>query len=254
MKRTSLFISIFLAVLAASGCSSTAPAASPVPANTAVVMPSATGTLPAGTGGAEATAAERFETEEPLLTPWPEPNSVDYSGRWLDVARDSEPSRYPSLELADQFVDTTWGAIKLPAGWSIEEGDGPSPILVDGKGRKVGMIYQLNSYPDEPWFGLLPDGLAPILWETPDYPMDARVITAESETPSAAQGNRRTIVRQVSIIIDGPVFDDIDNAYYIAICLELDKAYVDGGKVEYVLSNKVIDGIARSLIESWQKD
>jgi hypothetical protein len=182
MKRIALVTAVLLAGLAAAGCSrGTAPPASSAPALTAVVMPAGT---PAPTNDPDSTGtpAEEFETAQPLLTPWPEPAKVDYTGKYLDVAQDRPPANYPKLKLAGAAVETTWGSLKLPQGWTVTGADGPEPVIKDGKGRTVGAIYPLTSIPTEPYFSLMNEEDTLISWEIPDYPMDARVLTYEQRT------------------------------------------------------------------------
>ncbi len=241
-------VSLPLMLAACSGTAAPTGSAGPVP--TAVMM---TGE-PAGsaqTNEQTSESAEDFETKTPELTPWPEPKSVDYTGPWLDVARDKDAAKYPVLKLASQAVTTTWGALRLPEGWTMRDAEGFEPTILDSKGRVVGLIEQIESYPDEPWFSLLPDDAIPMLWETPDYKVDARAITMLCDTPAAEIAQRMTIRRQVSVIVGGPVIDDGGTASYQVINLVFDKAYLDGDRVEYVLSNRVIDEIARSFVESW---
>ncbi len=242
---------ILAAAMMLAACSGTAaPTASTGPASTAVVMTDG----PAVTAQATSQAtgpAEDFETVAPELTPWPEPEAVDYSGKWLAVAQDKEPSKYPALKLAEKAIATTWGALRLPEGWTVRDADSFQPIITDSSNRAVGILEQIDSYPDEPWFSLLPEDAAAILWETPDYPVDARVLTME-DGDTDGDASRKTIRRQVTLIVGGPMIDDGGTASYQAISLILDKAYVHGDQVSYVLSNKVIDQIARSLAGSWQ--
>lgn len=246
-----LVVSLPLVLAACSGTAASTGSTSPAP--TAVMM---TGE-PAGSAQVTAQTndpAEDFETKTPELTPWPEPKSVGYTGPWLDVAEDKDPAKYPALKLASQAITTTWGALRLPGGWTMLDAEEFQPIILDSTGRAVGLIEQIESYPDEPWLSLMPEDATPMLWETPAYKMDARVITMLCDTPSADSSRRMTIRRQVSVIVGGPVIDDGGTASYQVISLTFDKAYVDGDLVEYVLSNKVIDEIARSFVDSWSSD
>lgn len=255
MKRIPMVLAIILVLAAVSGCTGTPVASknsSPVP--TAILMPVATASIVAASpvetlAGHE--PEEDYEKEIPVQTPWPEPDMVDYSGQYLAIAKDLEPSRYPALKMGSTLFETTWGVLKLPEGWAMQDADGHQPLITDSKGRMVGTILQLYSYPTEPWFALKFESHTLITWEVPDYALATRVLTVESETPSAAEGTRKTIIRQVALITEGPVFDDSDTASYVAICLLIDKAYIDGEKVEYIASNQVIDSIARSFVDGF---
>jgi hypothetical protein len=89
-----------------------------------------------------------------------------------------------------------------------------------------------------------------ISWETPDqYKYNARALTLESEMPTASTTKQKTIIKIVSIIMDEPNTDEDGTEYYTTFCLSFDKAYIDGGNVDYVISNKTIDEIAQSFAD-----
>lgn len=253
MKRISMLLAIILIVAGLSACGSkpgTAPVGSTPPAEavspTDEVTTEPMDTAPAETGGSGETAA-------PEQTPWPEPSSVAYQGSYLDIAQDKDASKYPSLK-ADKEVQINLIEMaitfKIPSKWRIDDPDG-TPTLVDDKGRIVGQIYQVNAYLSDPYFSLTPlTGGTPISWEAPtQYKQGARALTLESDTPTAQTGQKKTIIKVVALMSGEPYNDEDGKEFYLALCLSFDKAYVNGGNTEYVLSNQTIDEIVASFAE-----
>jgi hypothetical protein len=240
---------IILMSLAACG---TAPAASPAE-STQGAQTSPPVSSPAPTGDltpqptAEATASSTDSGDNYDLsdaTPWPDPTSVDYQGSYMGIALDEDSSKYPVLTLKNE-IQTTFGTIKLPAGWRIDDPDG-APTIIDAKNRPVGQLYQALAYASQPYYALKPDDGTLMTWEAPDA--FTRRMTLESDHPSASGENMKTIVKIICIMNSQPYADENGAEYYLTYCLSFDKAYIQGGNVDYVLSNAAIDAIAGSFV------
>ena len=238
---------LLAALLAVASCSRTPAPTGAGGAPTPVVMPSEQAGL--ATAGPERTPQEEYETAQPMPTPWPEPATVDYGGSYSDVALDRNPGLYPALKLTANAIETSWGPLRLPEGWTVDDAEGSAPVILDGGRRAVGVIAQVISVPSEPYFSFKNEDDILIAWEAPEYALPARILTVETP-PSTDLNGGKAIVRTVCLITEGPYSDD-ESAYYLAICLSLDKAYVSvDGKIDYVISNAMIDEIAKSLAES----
>lgn len=250
MKRLALIVAFLVAAAGLAGCGSKPGAASPATTGAQQTMPAVTQspgeTEPAGTDDPAAIG----EPEIPEQTPWPEPESVGYQGRYMAIAQDSDASKYPALSVTQEvqiLLGDTGATLKIPSDWRVD--DQGIPTLVDAKGRSVGQIYLKNAYLHEPYFSLMPESGIPMLWEAPgQYQYDARALTLESDATTAAE-DKKTIMKVVCLMRDDAYTDDDGSEYYLAFCLCFDKAYVDGDDVDYVVSDKTIGEIAQSFAE-----
>ena len=250
MKRIVAY-NTFLLILSAllAGCAGHSASASPTattPIQTIISMPAVTGpsqTPSLQPGQPAYTFGEDNDSTPQPQIPWEEPESVDYKGKYLDIALDKSPAKYPAMKMT-KAVETTWGSVKIPGDWSIQDADAQYPQFVDAKNRVVGGIYQLKCYAWEPYYALKPEDDTLIAWEKPEgFPDGARAMALESDYSAASAEKMKTIVRTVCIFSDIMVDDD-GYEYFVATCLSIDKAYIVNGKIDYVISNKAIDEIA----------
>lgn len=257
MKRIAAITAVIMLVAGLSGCGSkqgNAPVSSSHPLQTIQTGTSAPtiGNTPQPSD-VSPDQTDDGSTDAPAATQWPEPTSINYTGSYLNVAQDADASKYPTLDVSQQ-VDTCFGTLKIPAKWSISDPDG-TPTLVDDKGRSVGQIYQVNSYMSHPYFDLYQnsDGTLMTWFENTAYQntpnqLDDREFTLESDHPTTLDSTKqKTIVKTVCLLLSEPNNDETGAEYYPAFCLSIDKAYVNGSSIDYVISNKSIDEIVKSL-------
>ena len=257
MKRIVIITAMFIILTGLAGCSSTqgtAPVGSTQPAQTATAStagepsPTPSDTQPTDTTPTPtddlSDSGNQDITEQ---TPWPEPTSVDYQGSYLDVAQDKDASQYPTLKV-NQEEQTFYGTMKIPAKWSIDDPEGTTPAIIDAKGRIVVQIYQVSAYISQPYYSLKPDSGILMTWEATDkFQYDARIMALESDYTTASGESRKAVIKIVSLLSGDAYADEDGSEYYLAFCLSFDKAYIDGGNVDYVISNKTIDEIVQSF-------
>lgn len=255
MKRLAAILAAAMLVTGMSGCGSkqgNAPVSSALPLQTiqtGTAAPSANGTAQPTDASPTATDDSNGQ-DQPQLTPWPEPTSIDYTGSSLSIAQDADASKYPALTVSQQ-VDTCYGTLKIPAKWSISDPDG-TPTLVDDKGRSVGQLFQANAYATQPYFGLYTkdDGTIMTWVDNTSFKYDAREFALESDHPSVDDSKKqKTIIKTVCLLADEPNNDDTGAEYYPAYCLSIDKAYITGSTVEYIISNQAIAEMMKSLAD-----
>jgi hypothetical protein len=260
MKRIAAITAVMVLVAGLYGCGSkqgNAPVSSAQPLQTIQTGTSA----PTSVEPSQPTDTSPDQTDDssdpdvPQATQWPDPTSIAYSGNYLNVAQDADASKYPALDVSQQ-VDTCFGTLKIPAKWSVSDPQG-TPTLVDDKGRSVGQLYQINAYLSQPYFSLYSkdDGTLMTWFENTSYQntsnqLDDREFSLESDHPTALDSTKqKTIVKTVCLLDSEPNNDETGAEYYPAYCLSIDKAYINGSSVDYVISNKSIDEIVMSFAD-----
>lgn len=268
MKRYALAATVLALLTLFTGCSkNTGPASTASPANTTAPSLHTTVVMPTPSPSASPTSSaiatpepsanlsddDDDEQTTPPQTPWVEPTAISYTGKYSSVAADKEVKKYPVLSVKNS-VQTEWGTMMLPIQWSIEDNGDGTYLILDAGNRSVGMLYQVNSYNSEPYFGLKPDSGTLISWEAlKGYPYAAKAMTLECDNPTVLPENTKTVIRIVCILSNDVASDDDGLQYSVALCMSFDKAYIKGNKTDYVLSNATIDEIAKSVVDGLEK-
>jgi hypothetical protein len=175
-------------------------------------------------------------------TPEEGPGAIDYQGSFRYIAEDGEGTDYPVWS-AGKDVKTEYGEINVPPEWTQTGGSFTGP-----SGKTLLQMERQDFEADLRYFGVLPNHTDLIGWERLGDKDGFEVYAAalEADEP-AASGDDTITIRKIVYFRSDKTFNYGGNAYFRGYALWFNKAFVNGGKIQYLISNQTIGEIVKSF-------
>lgn len=171
-------------------------------------------------------------------------DTINYQGQYRYIAEDGKKTNYPKWEV-NKTVQINDGEITVPSDWILADSHF---INLQGKTMLFIEIENFDPDPTVRYYGVLPNHSDLISWDTLPDNNSFKMYTAalESDEPAASGDNTITIRKLIYFKsnING-VYNG--HEYYYGYLLGFNKAFINGDKIDYEISNQTIEEIVNSF-------